>query len=107
MKFLGTIKNIIENDSLKKLCEFIETLSENMNQIDLNMLTDKLNKISIKSSKSFAFSNDNLLKLFKDVIKSQQNNDDVLQDIPNFEEFIKVNENANKEKYLKGPFINL
>lgn len=102
-KNLNQIKSETNEESIKKLCEFIETISENsyLNPPDINLLTEKLNKIAIKTQKNFGFTNEKLLSIFKELNNNSSNNE-YLQDIPKFEEFIKVNENTNKEKLFKG-----
>lgn len=100
---MNQIKAETNEEPIKKLCEFIETISENsyLNPPDINLLTEKLNKIAIKAQKNFGFTNENLLSIFKD-LNNNSNNMESFQDIPKFEEFIKVNENTNKEKLFKG-----
>jgi len=107
IKFLSHIKEQIKLENLKKLCEYIEDIGENpcLNPTDLSSLTEKINKISIKSSENFIFTAESMLNLFNEMNVSQKNNNDENQEIPNFDDFIKLNENSNKENFFKG-FLN-
>ena len=89
---------------MKKLCEYIEDIGENscLNIPDLSSLTEKINKISIKSSENFVFTAESMLNSFNEMTVSQQNNNDEKQEIPNFDDFIKLSENSNKENFFKG-----
>ena len=108
-KYLVYIKEKINQESVKKLCEYIETISENssLNVTDLNSISEKITKISIKLFEDFIFSDESMTNIFKDMIISQDNdnnnnNHSEKQEIPSFEDFIKLNEHSNKEKFIKG-----
>lgn len=60
--------------------------------------------ISIKNKRNFIFESNSLLKAFKEMI-NQQNSPDANQEVPKFDDFIKINENSNQEKFFKGIFI--
>lgn len=104
-KFLNQVKDKIKQDAVIKLSEAIETLGDgfSFNSADFSQLSEKINRLEIKTSDSFGFTPNSMMNCFKEMNSTIANaNNENQPEIPNFEDFIHLNEKSNKEKFFKG-----
>ena len=106
---MNQVKDKIKQDAVIKLSEAIETLGDgfSFNPADFSQLAEKINRLEIKTSDSFGFTPNSMMNCFKEMISAitNINNNENQPEIPNFEDFIHLNEKSNKEKIFKGQLL--